>query len=324
MSNWISPGFPHLKEVVGTSEGHLLLCSPFISAPALNIVYGALPGSIRTVEIWTRLSRRDWLTGASDPEGLLDFIRDTSAQVGPISVRYSNDLHAKIIVSDGPKAMAGSANLTRGGFQRNQEVARVVTGEEIKELRTIVDTIRPQLTPVSQKQFADFVSKCVSMIKTQEALLDLIRGEIPDTDLGIPPLISYQTFVEYLESEDNPIARDLLQMVHNLDGNNNSGKVKQAFFGIQRFLQEYPHHRPFAEALPNDEWFDVAKSGLVHDWFRFLQDYANEVNPNYGYSIPTLRGYLTPSSGGTRIGGGGGDNQLKRVWPLICNILPAE
>ena len=324
MSIWVSPSIPRLKEVITSSEGHLILCSPYISTPALDIVYESLPKSVDTLEIWTRLDTRDWLTGASDPEGLLDFIREANEQVGPIPIRYSSDLHAKIIISDGPLAMAGSANLTLGGFHRNQEVARVVTDEEIGQLRAIANEIRPRLTPVSQKQFAEFVSTCVSKMDSREALLDLIRSEIPDIDLGTHSLTPYQALLEYLATDQNAIGKELLRIARNFDGNNNTGKVKQAFFGVQRFLQEYPHHRPFVSDLPNNKWFDVADSDLAQDWIQFLQDYSTEVNDAFGYSIPTLRRYLTPSSGGTLTGGGGGVNELKRIWPIIGKVLTTD
>ena len=316
MSGWVSPEFTHLQEVVSSSEGRLLLCSPYISNPALNVVAESLPDAVSTVEVWTRLEPQDWLTGVSDPEGLLDFMGQVRDQVGDVPVRHAERLHAKIIVSDGPQAIAGSANLTRGGFARNIEAARIVTGDEIEQLRGIVDHVRPRLTGVTQQQFRDFVSQCAEKTDSQEALLDLIRQEMPAPDFGPAPLTAYGAFLDFLATHTSPVAGQALEIARNWDGNNNTGKVKQAFFGVQRFLQEYPHHRAFVEALPDDEWFDVADSLLMPDWRRFLADFAEEANPAYGYSIATLRGYLTVASGGTRTGGGGGDNQLKRVWPL--------
>ena len=214
-------------------------------------------------------------------------------------------------------AMAGSANLTGGGFSRNLEASRLVTGEEIMQLRDVVNVMRPRLTAVPQDQFEGFVSECVAKIDSQEALLDLIRWEIPTPHLGPDPLVSFRDFWGYLASHNSPLARELLRIAKNEDGNNNSGKVKQAFFGIQRFLQEYPQHRDFVGVLP-ENWFDVADSLLWPDWIRFLGDFAEETVDAYGYKMPTLIRYLTPNSGGTRAGGGGGDNELKRVWPFVA------
>ena len=321
MSQWLSPSVDDLKKVITSSTGDLLLCSPYISKPGLNVVAGSLPPAVNRIEVWTKLDPQDWLTGASDPEGLLDFTEQVEGQVGSVSVRHSLRLHAKVIASDGPLALAGSANLTAGGFGGNLEVVRFVSGDELSQLRSFVDSIRPRLTSVTLDQFKEFVSQCVAKIDSQEALLALIREEMPPPDLGPQPLVSYSDFLAFLNSEGSPLAADILTIARNLDNNNNTGKVKQAFYGIQRFLQEYPQHRSMVAGLPDDEWFDVARSQLASDWGRFLQDYSAEVSPAYGYSVPTLIGYLTPSSGGIRTGSGGGDNELNRVWPFVGRVM---
>ena len=56
---------------------------------------------------------RDWLTGSSDPEGLLDFIRRVEEHIDGVVVRHGSYLHAKMILSDGSKAMAGSGQPDR-------------------------------------------------------------------------------------------------------------------------------------------------------------------------------------------------------------------
>ena len=154
------------------------------------------------------------------------------------------------------------------------------------------------------------------------SLLDLIRKEMPPPDLGPPPLVSYGEFLNYLDSQTSPVAKQILRIAKNLDHNNNTGKVKQAFYGIQRFLQEFPAHRHYVAGLPDDEWFDVSSESMMfEDWRRFLQDYRSEDNPTYAYSISTLIRYLTLTSGGVRTGGGGGDNELKRVWPFVARVI---
>ena len=316
MSSWLSPDVEVLREVISASEGDLLLCSPYVSTPALSIVADALPRAVSTIEFWTKLDPRDWITGASDPEGLLDFIHQVQGQVNHIALRHDRYLHAKMIVSDGRKAMAGSANLTVGGFRRNMEVARVVTGRELNQLREVANGLRPQLTLVMQDQLAEFVSNCTTKVESREALLDLIRQELPSFEPGEGSLMPYRDFLSFLRTQGSGLASEILRIATNLDGNNNTGKVKQAFFGVQRFLQEYPHHHMLIEHLPI-EWFDVMQSDLSSDWIQFLSRFANEVSPSHQYSIPTLRGYLPKTQGGTLVGGGGGSNELKRVWPFV-------
>ena len=163
MSAWLSPTPDALKEVVAQAEGHLILCSPYIKSRALNVVAGALPSTVSSIEVWTKLSLRDWLTGASEPEELLDFLDQVEGEGRKVStaMRSGDNLHAKIIISDGPKAMAGSANLTAGGYFHNVEVARLVDGDETAELRAVVDKIRPDLRRVERDDFTKFVSTCL-------------------------------------------------------------------------------------------------------------------------------------------------------------------
>ena len=326
MSAWVSPDVARLEEVVAAARGRLLLCSPFVSPPALNIVANALPKKVNALEVWTRLDSRDWLTGASDPEGLLDFIRQVEEPSRPIVIRQSERLHAKIILSDGAKAMAGSANLTAGGFMRNIEAGRVATGREVEQLRGLVAEMRPKLQSVSREQFEQFVAQCAAAVETKEALLDLIRQEAPPVVLGQTALMPYRDFLAHLRSSRAKLAKDILRIATNEDGNNNTGKVKQAFFGVQRFLQEYPRHRPTAANLPirnlsARNWFNVMDSDMADDWRRFLSAFGQETSLDYRYSMPTLLGYLTVAQGGTRRGGGGGDNEFKRVWPLAGRAL---
>ena len=131
----------------------------------------------------------------------------------------------------------------------------------------------------------------------------------------------YRGFLAFLRSRRSKLAKDILHIATNADGNNNTGKVKQAFFGVQRFLQEYPQHRSTVDRLPTRSWFDVKQSALLSDWRDCLSQFSKEVNPGYEYSIPTLRGYLPVTDGGTLRGGGGGSNELKRVWPYVGRAL---
>ena len=232
MSAWAEPGVAHLEDVVRSAEGRLLLCSPYISTPALDIVAAALPPAVRTVEVWTRLEARDWLTGVSDPEGLLDFMRQIEDRVGQVAVRHSERLHAKVIVSDGPRGLAGSANLTMGGFVHNVEAVRIVAGDETPRLRALAEGMRQRLRAVSREQFEEFVAGCTAHLDSREALLDLIRTEMPTPRFGPQALMPYARFLEYVERYDSEVAGQVVAIARNRDGNNNTGKVKQAFFGV--------------------------------------------------------------------------------------------
>ena len=323
MSSWVAPNKESLEEVVNASKGHLILCSPYVSTPTLNIIANALPKRVKMLEFWTKLSARDWFTGASDPEGLLDFLREITGHLQRVDVKHANYLHSKIVISDSSKALAGSANLTTGGFMRNIETSCIVTGREVTQLREIVSTIRPKLSGITMEGLSKFVSDCTAKADEKEALLELIRDQMPPSISSKGKLIPYASFKSFLRRNRSNLAKEMHVIAVNLDGNNNQGKVKQAFYGVQRFLQEYPQYRSRVESLPL-KWFDVAESSLWDDWRDFLNTFADEIDEGYDYSIPTLRGYLPLRYGGTLAGGGGGSNQLQRAWPLVGRILRAN
>ncbi len=318
---WTAPTFDALTQVIAGANNRLLLCSPYISRPALHVVSDALPKSVNHIEVWTKLSAEDWLVGASQPDGLLEFIDLVESRNVTTSVRESHSLHAKIIYSDGDEGLAGSSNLTAGGFGNNLEVVKRVNGSELAELRTFAETLRPQLNSVPLESFRNFVGQCLDKIDSQEALLQLIREEIPDGTIGTSQLIPYSDYLRLVDQSTSQLEIQIRTIARNLDNNNNSGKIKQAFYGIQRFLQEYPQHLTFIRGLPQQEWFDVSESALWNDWRAFLTNYAAESSDAYSYSIAALIRYLTPSSGGTRTGGGGGDNELKRVWASVGRMM---
>ena len=322
MNSWKSPDFANLARFATESRGAVLLCSPFVSKPALDVVLHSLPANeVSRVDVWTRMSTRDYLTGASDPEGLLDFLEQALEKFGAVSLRHSQRLHAKMYLSDGPIGLAGSANLTAGGFVRNQEVVHVLGGQELSDLREFSRSILASLNSMSLDLFRDFVSRCNSLHDTKEALLGLIREETSVAGGSTGPLIPYSSFLEFVEQHGGDIAEQILLIARNADGNNNTGKIKQAFYGVQRFLQENPHYISQVSQHPTSEWFDVGATGLVDKWRDFLRRFQDEESNEFGYSIPTLRGYLTATSGGHRTGGGGGDNQLKRVWPFVARLM---
>ena len=196
----------------------------------------------------------------------------------------------------------------------------MVTGIELDQLHLLANKLKPKLSLIIQDQLTKFVSDCTAKVESKEALLDLIRQEIPSSTVDQSSLMPYRDFLSYLRTRRSDLATQILRIATNADGNNNTGKVKQAFFGVQRFLQEYPQHYPLVENLPM-QWFDVMQSGLSSDWVQFIDQFASEVNPSYEYSIPTLRGYLPKTQGGTLMGGGGGSNELKRIWPFVGRAI---
>ena len=173
---WISPRLDDLKETIAESSGGLVLCSPFIGGTALDIVAESLPDAVSSIEIWTKLDQRDYVTGATDPESLRSFVRTVRAH-RPVRMRQASNLHAKIVLSNGPVALAGSANLTAGGYLRNLEAVSKVRDEELASLRKFASQLRIKLEPIGIARFERFVKECLAKMGEREALLALIREQ---------------------------------------------------------------------------------------------------------------------------------------------------
>ena len=159
---------------------------------------------------------------------------------------------------------------TREGRRRAKRRARA-TGQEVEQLRGLVAEMRPKLESVSRAQFEEFVARLrggdgdegVSS-RSDQARSANGAAIAPES----APLMSYHEFLTYLRSGRSQLAKEV-RIATNQDGNNNTGKVKQAFFGAQRFLQEHPQHRSTVAALSIREWFDITQSSMAADWLRF-------------------------------------------------------
>jgi hypothetical protein len=97
------------------------------------------------------------------------------------------------------------------------------------------------------------------------------------------------------------------------------GHLFQAVGAVQRFLEAYPQHvATIKAASPLDPYKPAGQ--VLADWNTFIGANAGAYgNVKFGYNYDTLKGYLTPKYGGTRLGGGGGDNEFE-----ICLRLGAE
>jgi hypothetical protein len=98
------------------------------------------------------------------------------------------------------------------------------------------------------------------------------------------------------------------------------GHIFQAWGAVQQFLEEYPQHKA---TIKNASAVDpFAPSGLIlHDWMAFFARQPTGAYGRFGYNWDTLKGYLTPKYGGSRSGGGGGDNEFEIVLRVAAELL---
>lgn len=101
------------------------------------------------------------------------------------------------------------------------------------------------------------------------------------------------------------------------------GHVTQAIGASQGFLRAYPQHRGAIRRSDPTLPFNVGSHPRIrNDLRRWL---AGKTGPygrsSFRYSYDVLKGILTPTLGGTRHGGGGGDDEFKRVLRIMADFL---
>jgi hypothetical protein len=101
------------------------------------------------------------------------------------------------------------------------------------------------------------------------------------------------------------------------------GHVTQAIGAVQQFLNEFPEYTQVVQNASKTDPFDLRSHERIHsNWCSWLAAHTGSYgNPRFGYDYDTLTSYLTPSLGGTRQGGGGGDDELKRVFRLVAEFV---
>lgn len=320
---WKTPDQEDLAHIARAATESLHICSPFITRTGIDILAGHLPNSLSRVEVWTKFDPRDWITGVSEPDGLLDFIEGLPA-ASQVDLRVSERLHAKFIVANAQVGIAGSANLTRGGFGGNIEIVRSINPSEISELTAYIDSVRGALGVASLAELREFVARCYGLTKEKEALLDLIREALPAPATGKTLIRPLSEFIDFLNRQTGPVVDAIRAIYFNQDGNNRTGHLKQGYYAVQRFFQERPEYLAEVSQFQLEEAYNLREQPELHRaWLDFIQDSA-EADGGFGYDFTVLKGYLTSNFGGRRTGGGGGDYPFRLVWTPVARMMTQQ
>lgn len=99
------------------------------------------------------------------------------------------------------------------------------------------------------------------------------------------------------------------------------GHLFQAAGAAQKFLEAHPAHVSTIQAAsPLDPYKPTGQ--MLADWKSFLARHGGPHGQGkFGYNYDTLKGYLTPKYGGTRTGGGGGDNEFEICLRLCAAFV---
>jgi hypothetical protein len=102
------------------------------------------------------------------------------------------------------------------------------------------------------------------------------------------------------------------------------GHVTQAIGVSQEFLAAHPRFIAVIQAADPTYPFDISNNPEVRlaliEWLDNREgSYGRSA---FGYSYDTFKNIATPRLGGTRQGGGGADDEFKRVLRLMAEFLP--
>ena len=96
------------------------------------------------------------------------------------------------------------------------------------------------------------------------------------------------------------------------------GHMNHSIGAAQRFFQLYPQHRAAVVASAPDTPYSLAVSHFLTDWLNLVGGASGPFGSEYNWD--TLKNLLTPRYGGTRTGGGGGDNELEIAIRLAAEL----
>ncbi len=100
------------------------------------------------------------------------------------------------------------------------------------------------------------------------------------------------------------------------------GHVTQAIGACQEFLREHPEHRQTIRDADPTRPFDITANPPIRNDLRSWlgQKQGTYGRQSFGYSYDTLKNLLTTNLGGNCRGGGGGDDEFKRVLRLMVEL----
>jgi len=101
------------------------------------------------------------------------------------------------------------------------------------------------------------------------------------------------------------------------------GHVAQAVGVSQQFLQTHPQHIDRIKSADPTKPYDVANDGgLQNDLKTWIGGQSGTYGrAAYGYDYDSFKKNTTATLGGTRTGGGGADDEFKRVLRLMAEFI---
>ena len=143
-------------KITSQAQESILICSPWITyileeLSSFNKKERKKPINLKII---TRLLKEDIDKGIFD----LDKIRVLKDNFGA-EIRYNNDLHAKLVITDNSTAVISSANLTKKGLMVNYEAGVCLKNKEkVNEVTEFFNELWDESKPLTQKAIKKVLS----------------------------------------------------------------------------------------------------------------------------------------------------------------------
>ena len=163
ISNSIGEGLKHL---IDKAKNEFIIVSPYISSnPLINMIYNL--NRIK-LKILTRFSLEDFLRNSSDINIIDRLVENPNSEV-----RYYSNLHAKIYIADGQKAIITSANLTQNGMYGNLEYG-VLIENNLSDMLEDINNLWNKAVIINNKEI-DLVKSKINIFEENKDQMDDIR-----------------------------------------------------------------------------------------------------------------------------------------------------
>jgi hypothetical protein len=221
-----------LRKLCVEATKELVIVSPWIKKAALQYV---LPKEIKnlTIRVLTRANAYDFLLGPSDLDAIR-YLRSMDAEI-----RLIQNLHAKVYIADGRRAIITSGNLTLAGFDGNAELGMLVDSEdEVAHMLAVVNGWFDKAQKVSVgEQWLTSMTQDVERLREEYRKLNLPTSELPTPNrelrgepLSPPKSKSSNRKTEAREQLTNEEGADPARIISKLSSSGGSGKEKHYIY----------------------------------------------------------------------------------------------
>ena len=129
-----TPWVEDLEQIVSAARTDLMIATPFFSSEVLRKIFEQSSRNIKIRFLFGKLTAQSVAEGTTDPLALEEILH-----IRPnVECKCIENLHAKVLVADSlserPRAIITSSNLTKEGLQRNIEFGVMVEDSLAREI----------------------------------------------------------------------------------------------------------------------------------------------------------------------------------------------